>query len=57
MIKMMYNLPNVARFKMIIIVFVRFHCKQVRCDYVFVVDADITLTNRETLRILIEQNR
>ncbi|XP_065060867.1 procollagen-lysine,2-oxoglutarate 5-dioxygenase 1-like isoform X1 [Rhopilema esculentum] len=34
-----------------------FHCKSVKCDYVFVVDADVTLTNKDTLRVLIEQNR
>jgi len=34
-----------------------FHCKQVKCNFVFVVDADVTLTNRDTLKVLVEQNR
>eukprot|EP00794_Sanderia_malayensis_P015032 gene15032-16583_t len=33
------------------------HCKKVGCDYVFTVDADVTVTHTGTLRALIEQNR
>lgn len=33
------------------------HCKKVKCDYYFSVDADVSLTNRNALQILLQQNR
>lgn len=31
--------------------------KRESCDYYFSIDADVVLTNTQTLRLLIEQNR
>lgn len=31
--------------------------KDLSCDYYFSIDADVMLTNRQTLKLLIEQNR
>ena len=33
------------------------HCKTVGCDYYFSVDADVTLSNHDALRVLLQQNR
>jgi len=33
------------------------HCSKVKCDYYFSVDADVTLSNRDTLKVLLQQNR
>lgn len=33
------------------------HCKKVGCDFYFSVDADVTLSNRDALKNLIQQNR
>lgn len=38
--------------------FIRDLCrKDATCDYYFSIDADVMLTNRQTLKLLIEQNR
>jgi len=33
------------------------HCGKVECDFYFSVDADVTLSNRDTLKVLLQQNR
>lgn len=38
--------------------FIRDLCrKDTTCDYYFSIDSDVMLTNRQTLKLLIEQNR
>lgn len=32
-------------------------CKEKKCDYLFSVDGSVVLTNKDTLKILIKQNR
>ena len=32
-------------------------CQTKKCDYLFSVDGSVVLTNKDTLKILIEQNR
>ena len=32
-------------------------CEEKKCDYLFTVDGSVVLTNMNTLKILIEQNR
>ena len=32
-------------------------CKEKKCDYLFSVDGSVVLTNKNTLKILIKQNR
>lgn len=40
------------------VLFVRDLCrKDAACDYYFSLDSDVMLTNRQTLKLLIEQNR
>ena len=32
-------------------------CEEKKCDYLFTVDGSVVLTNKNTLKVLIEQNR